>query len=181
MMQVGIVMKRSQLFQRRLASTRRTLLRNAGRATLAAGAIASLGRVSVASAQEDDGAGLIGSWGVTNGTAGSQPNAVLVNFIPGGIFMRAGTTHPTESPGFGAWRQVDDSRFEVTYMVVQFDKTGTFIGHRKAWLDVTVNPSGMSWTARTRGATIDPSGNETPTAPGANGGKRIVAEPFETG
>jgi hypothetical protein len=170
-------MRRSHSFPRVTATSRRALLRNAGRATVAAGAALSVGYVSPVAAQEDAN-GAIGSWRVTNAAPGSQPNSVLVTFIPGGVFLRAGTTHPTESPGFGAWRQVGDNRFEVTYMVVQFDKAGTFIGHRKSWLDVTLNPSGMSWTARTRGATIDPSGNETPTAAGANGGERIVAEPY---
>jgi hypothetical protein len=172
-------MRRSNSFPR--GTTRRALLRNAGGATVVAGAILGIRNVSAARAQDDESTGLIGSWRLTGAAPGSRPNTVLATFLPGGVFMRAGNTHPTETPGFGAWKQVSDDRFEATYMVVQFDTAGTIIGHRKAWLDVTLNPSGMSWTGRTRAATIDLSGNETLGPLGATGAERIVAEPFESG
>jgi hypothetical protein len=176
-------MSRPHLSSDASSTSRRVLLRTAGRATVAAGATLAAAHASPVAAQQNDAvAALIGSWIVNaaNPAPGAVPNGTLVSFTPGGGFTRAGVTHPTESPGFGAWTQVGDSEFDVTYLVVQFDKQATFIGHRKAWLHVTLDPSGMSWTAQTRGALIDPKGTEAPTPalPGGLRGERMVAEPF---
>jgi hypothetical protein len=163
--------------------SRRALLRTASRASAAAaGATLAFGHIdSVAARQSDATASLLGCWVVNavNPAPTAVPNGTLVSFTPGGGFTRAGVTHPTESPGFGAWTQVGESEFDVTYLVVQFDMQGTFIGHRKAWLHITLDTSGMSWTAQTLGALIDPKGTETatPALPGGLRGERLVAEP----
>jgi hypothetical protein len=133
-----------------------------------------MGRMS----QDEAMSGLTGSWLVTNSSPGSPANATLVTFIPGGAFIRAGTSHLSESPGHGAWKQVGESEYDITYVTVQFDKDGTFIGHRKSWLHATIDPSGTKFTAMARGATIDRNGVETPGTPGQNSGVRMVAEPF---
>ena len=115
--------------------------------------------------------------------AGAVPNSTFVSFTPGGGFTRTGLTHPAESPGFGAWKQIGGAEFEFTYQVVQFDKQGNFIGRRKAEVHVILDPSGMTWTAPlTRGALIDPNGVETvsplsPSAAGGLRGERMIAEP----
>lgn len=166
-----------------LATTRRAMLRNAGRATLATGVAVALSQATPAASQESGAAGLTGTWLVTNATPGSIPNSTLVTFIPGGAFIRSGTAHLTETPGHGAWAQVGAREYDITYMTVRFDKEGTFIGHRKQWLRATIDPSGMSWTARLRGTTIDTEGVEAPLGPeGMNSAVRLVAGPFpETG
>ena len=161
----------------RLASngaSRRTVLKNAG---VAAGAALAMTAVGRALAQDEGTTGLTGSWLVT--TPGQVPNATLVTFIPGGAFIRAGTTHLMETPGHGAWKQVGDHEYDITYVTIQFDKDGTFIGHRKSWLRATVDPSGTSFSAVFRGVTIDPQGVETPRPSGQNSGVRMVAEPFD--
>jgi hypothetical protein len=162
-------------------ASRRNVLKKAGAAAGAALAMTQVSRV--AAAQDMDPTGLTGSWLVTNAVPGSPPNATLVTFIPGGAFIRSGNLHLSETPGHGAWKQVGDSEFEITYMTLQFDKEGNWIGHRKSWLHATVDASGMKFTARTRGATIDRNGVETPGAGGIGGnmGVRMVAEPFEVG
>jgi hypothetical protein len=163
-------------------TSRRALLRTAGRATLAAGATLAVTQASPVAAQDDAAATLIGSWIVNavNPAPGAVSNGTFVSFTPGGGFSRAGISHPTESPGYGAWKQVGDAEFEFTYQVIQFDKQGNFIGHRKAWGHLILDPSGMSWTApQTRGALIDPNGVETatPPLPGGIRGDRMIAEP----
>jgi hypothetical protein len=159
-------------------ASRRSVLKKAG---VAAGAALALTQAGRAAAQDMDSGGLTGSWLVTNAAPGSPANATLVTFIPGGAFIRAGNLHPAETPGHGAWRQVGDFEYEITYMTLQFDKEGNWIGHRKSWLHATVDPSGTKFTARTRGATIDRNGVETPGNISANMGVRMVAEPFEAG
>jgi hypothetical protein len=162
-------------------TSRRAWLRAAGEATLAAGAALAVIDRPVA-AQDEAAASIIDSWIVNpvNPAPGAVPNSTFVSFTPGGGFTRAGITHPTESPGFGAWKQVGDAEFEFTYQVVQFDKQGNFTGHRKAWAHVILDASGMTWTApQVRNALIDPNGvvTATPPSPGGIRGERILAEP----
>jgi hypothetical protein len=149
------------------------VLKNAGVAAGAALAMTAAGR---ALAHDEGASGLTGSWLVS--TPGGIANGTLVTFIPGG-FIRAGTTLPMETPGHGAWKQVGDHEYDITYVTIQFDKDGTFIGHRKSWLHATVDPSGTSFSAIFRGVTIDRDGVETPRTSGQNSGVRMVAEPFE--
>jgi hypothetical protein len=163
-------------------TSRRALLRTAGRATLAAGATLAVAHTSPVAAQDDAAATIIGSWIVNsvNPAPGALANGTFVSFTPGGGFSRAGVSHPTESPGYGAWKQVGDTEFEFTYQVIQFDKQANFIGHRKAWVHLKLDPSGMSWAStQARGALIDPDGVETPTPPPPGGirGDRMIAEP----
>jgi hypothetical protein len=160
------------------STTRRAVLRGAGAAALG-GAALSL-TAAPAGAQGQNEAGLTGSWLVTNGVPGSTPNATLVTFIPGGAFIRAGTAHLSETPGHGAWRRVGDSDYEITYYTIRFDATGAFNGHRKTFLLATVDPTGMTFNARTRTVTIEADGTETLGAEGSNRGVRMVAEPFPT-
>jgi hypothetical protein len=167
--------------RQRNGASRRTVLKKAG---AAAGAALAMTQVGQAAAAQDDGTpGIVGTW-IVNGVPLAPtgvPNSTFVNFIPGGGFTRGGISHPTESPGFGAWRQVAESEFEFTYQVDQFDKTGTFVGYRKAWARMTVDPSGMTWSGMSRGLLTDVNGKETRTGPGGLRGERMVAEPFEAG
>jgi hypothetical protein len=105
-------------------TSRRALLRIAGQATLAAGGV--FAAVDRPVAAQDDAASIVGSWIVNpvNPAPGAAPNSTFVSFTPGGGFTRAGISHPTESPGYGAWKQVGDAEFEFTYQVAQFDKQG---------------------------------------------------------
>ena len=159
------------------STTRRTVLRHVSVAALATAGLSVA--ASPAHAQSAQGeAGLSGSWLVTNTAPGSVRNATLVTFIPGGAFIRAGTSHLSETPGHGAWRRVSDSEYEITYYTIRFDAAGEFAGHRKTFLLATIDPTGMNFTARVRTVTIDAEGNETLGAEGSNQGVRMVAEPF---
>jgi hypothetical protein len=156
---------------------RRTAVRTAGSA-LAAGAALAAG-MAARPAQANDRAGsLVGTWIITSTRAGSVPNGILVLVLPDGGFLRTGNAHPTESPAMGVWRQVGDADYEVTYMALQFDNTGTFIGHRKTWLRIPLDPSGDSFTGRFRVVTLDLSGTESAPTEGEIRGTRMVAESF---
>ena len=154
---------------------RRTAVRTAGSALAAGAALAA--RAGAVQAQEAP-VSLVGTWIITSTRAGSVPNGILVLVLPDGGFLRTGNAHPTESPAMGVWRQVGDADYEVTYMALQFDNTGTFIGHRKSWLRIPLDASGDSFTGRFRVVTLDLSGTESAPTEGEIRGTRMVAEPF---
>ncbi|SRR5579884_952424 len=156
---------------------RRTAVRTAASA-LAAGTAVAAGMVAPPARASAGAGSLVGTWIVTSTRAGSVPNGILVTVLPDGGFLRTGNTHPTESPAMGAWRQVGDADYEVTYLALQFDNAGTFIGHRKTWLQIPLDPSGDSFTGRLRVVTLDRNGAESAPTEGEIRGTRMVAEPF---
>ena len=156
---------------------RRTAVRTAGGA-LAAAAALTAGTVARPARADASAVSLVGTWLVSSTRAGTAPNGILVTVLPDGGFLRTGNTHPTESPAMGAWREVGDAVYEVTYLALQFDNTGTFIGHRKSWLRIPLDPSGDSFTGRFRVVTRDLNGVESAPTEGEIRGIRIVAEPF---
>ena len=127
---------------------RRTVVRATGGALLAGAALGSTGVGAVRAAQTEP--SLVGTWVITSTRAGSVPNGILVTVLPQGGFLRTGNAHPTESPAMGVWQQGEDGVYEVTYLALQFDTTGAFIGHRKTWLRVPLDPSGDSFSGQFR-------------------------------
>ena len=121
---------------------------------------------------------LVGTWIITSTRAGSVPNGILVHVLSDGGFLRTGNTHPTESPAMGVWRQVSDAVYEVTYLALQFDNTGKFIGHRKAWLRIPLDPSGDSFTGRFRIVTLNVNGEQSAPIEGEILGTRMMVEAF---
>jgi hypothetical protein len=158
---------------RRQRIGRRAVVRAAGGALVAGAALAP----GKAQAQEAP-VSLVGTWIITSTRAGSVPNGILVTVLPDGGFLRTGNTHPTESPAMGVWRQAGDGAYEVTYMALQFDSAGAFIGHRKTWLRVPLDPSGDSFTGRFRVVTRDTNGVESAPTEGEIRGTRMAPEPF---
>ena len=156
---------------------RRAVVRAAGGALVAGTALAA-GALTVPARAQESTVSLVGTWIVTSTRAGSVPNGILVTVLPDGGFLRTGNAHPTESPAMGVWRQVEDGVYEVTYLALQFNASGEFIGHRKAWLRIPLDPSGDSFTGRFRVATLDPSGAQSAPTEGEIRGTRMVAEPF---
>ena len=156
--------------------SRRTVVGATGGA-LAAGAALAIS-VPPGMARAEDEAGLVGVWVVTSTRAGSVPNGILVTVHPDGSFLRTGNAHPTESPAMGVWRQAEAGVYDVTYMALQFDTAGMFIGHRKTWLRITPDPAGDTFTGRFRVVTIDTSGTESAPTEGEIRGVRMGAEPF---
>jgi hypothetical protein len=160
--------------------TRRTAVRTAGTALAASAAVAAgLAAQSAEASQRAN--SLVGTWIITSTRAGSVPNGILVTVLPDGGFLRTGNAHPTESPAMGAWQQGSDGAYEVTYMALQFDNTGAFIGHRKSWLRIPLDPSGDSFTGQFRVVTIDLNGTQSAPTDGEIRGTRMVAEPFPQG
>ena len=156
---------------------RRAAVRTAGGAIVAGAALAA--GMPAGPARADNSAGsLVGTWIITSTRAGSVPNGILVTVLPDGSFLRTGNTHPTETPAMGVWRQVNDTVYDVTYMALQFDNAGTFIGHRKTWLRIPLDASGDSFTGRFRVVTLDLNGAESAPTEGEIRGTRMVAEPF---
>jgi hypothetical protein len=151
------------------------MVRSAGGA-LAAGAALAAG-LGAARAQESV-VSLVGTWIITSTRAGSVPNGILVTVLPDGGFLRAGNSHPTESPAMGVWQRVGDKVYDVTYMALQFDSVGAFIGHRKTWLRIPLDPSGDSFTGRFRVVTRDKDGAESAPTEGEIRGTRMTFEPF---
>jgi hypothetical protein len=122
---------------------------------------------------------LVGTWIVTSTRAGSVPNGILVTVLPDGGFLRTGNTHPTESPAMGRWSQVNDAVYDVTYLALQFDGAGTYIGHRKTWLRITLDhPSGANFTGLFRVVTLDLNDEQSAPVEGQILGTRMVAEAF---
>jgi hypothetical protein len=115
---------------------------------------------------------------ITSTRAGSVPNGILVTVLPQGGFLRTGNAHPTESPAMGVWQQGEDGVYEVTYLALQFDTAGAFIGHRKTWLRIPLDPPGDSFTGRFRVVTLDQSGTASAPTEGEIRGTRMVAEAF---
>src|SRR5919199_4363093 len=151
---------------------RRTVVRRASSALLAGTALGAIG-TRMAAAQEAE-RSLVGTWVITSTRAGSVPNGILVTVLPQGGFLRTGNAHPTESPAMGVWQQGEDGVYEVTYLALQFDNTGAFIGHRKTWLRVPLDPSGDSFTGQFRVVTLDPTGAESAPTEGEIRGTRMV-------
>ena len=156
---------------------RRAAMRAAG-SGLAAGAALATGTIPQPARASASAGSLVGTWIITSTRAGSVPNGILVTVLPDGGFLRTGNTHPTETPAMGVWRQVSETVYDVTYMALQFDNAGTFIGRRKSWLRVPLDPSGDSFTGRFRVVTIDLDGTESAPTEGEIRGTRMVAEPF---
>ncbi len=163
-----------------LASGRRALLALAGKAAVAAAGAVALAHAPAA-AQESSSAGLTGTWLLNTPPPAGEfaPVRTIATFIPGGAFIPAGAMHRTETPGHGAWVQVGENEYDITYMTVQLDDAGNFIGNRKTFLRATMDPSGMRFTARVRTRTIDAQGVESEFgAEAMNGGVRLAAGPY---
>jgi len=156
--------------------SRRTAVRAAGGALAAGAGLATTQRALPARA--DDGDSLVGVWVVTSTRAGTIPNGILVTVHPDGSFLRTGNTHPTESPAMGVWRQAAVGVYDVTYLALQFDTDGMFIGHRKTRIRITPDPAGDTFTGRFRVVTIDTGGTESPPTEGEIRGVRLEMEPF---
>ncbi len=156
---------------------RRAAVRTAGGA-VAAGAVLAAGMAAPTAGAQDSPGSLVGTWIITSTRAGSVPNGILVTVLPDGSFLRTGNTHPTESPAMGVWRQVEEGVYEVTYLALQFDTTGKFVGRRKAWLRIPLDPSGDSFTGRGRVVLLDPSGVESAPTESEIRGTRMLPEPF---
>lgn len=154
---------------------RRAVVRAAGGVLVAGAALAA--RAGATQAQEAP-VSLVGTWIITSTRAGSIPNGILVTVLPDGGFLRTGNTHPTESPAMGVWRQAGDGAYYVTYMALQFDNMGAFIGHRKTWNRISLDPSGDSFTGQFRFVTRDTNGVESAPTEGEIRGTRMVPEPF---
>ena len=154
---------------------RRAVVRAAGGALVAGAALAA--RAGAAQAQEAP-VSLVGTWIITSTRAGSVSNGILVTVLPDGGFLRTGNTHPTESPAMGVWRQAGDGAYYVTYMALQFDNMGAFIGHRKTWNRIPLDPSGDSFTGQFRFVTRDTNGVESAPTEGEIRGTRMLPEPF---
>ena len=157
--------------------SRRSIVRTAGTAIAAGAALATgmVARTARADAKDDS---LVGTWIVTSTRAGSVPNGILVTVLPDGGFLRTGNSHPTESPAMGRWQQVDDAVYDVTYLALQFDGAGTYIGHRKSWLRITLDQSGASFTGLFRVVTLDLNDEQSAPVEGQILGTRMVAEAF---
>ena len=160
---------------RRQRIGRRAVVRAAGGALVAGAALAA--GASAARAQEAP-VSLVGTWIVSSTRAGVAPMGVLVMVLSDGGFLRTGNMHPTESPAMGRWQQAGDAVYDVTYRALQFDAAGTFIGHRKAVISITLDPSGDSFTGRARVVTLDLAGAESAPTEAEIRGTRMVPEPF---
>jgi len=163
-----------------LSSSRRAWLALASKAA-AAGAGAAIATQGSATAQETNSQGLTGTWLLNTPPPVGEfaPVRTVATFIPGGAFIRAGAMHRTETPGHGAWAQVGDNEYDITYITVQVDDAGNFVGNRKTYLRATMDPSGMRFTARVRTKTIDSQGLESEFgAETMNGGVRLPAGPY---
>lgn len=121
--------------------------------------------------------GLVGAWDVTAVRAnGAGKN--LLTFSSDGTFFRSGDTHPIYSGGHGAWKRVSAQEFDATYIALNFDKSGSWIGSNKVRIHVIQGPGEDEFTGTTKVSTRDLQGNEISAGSGRLAGKRIVAEPF---
>jgi hypothetical protein len=82
-----------------------------------------------------------GTWVMTSFRPGGVEATVLVVITADGTFLRVGDAHPVESPGVGAWVQVREQEFDVSYMALPFDADRQFVRSRKAALHLTMNES----------------------------------------
>ena len=153
--------------------SRRGVLAAAAKATLAGGAL-GLGTAPATARAEGEAPDVVGSWMVSTAT---QRNGTLVTFIPGGAFIRTGVTFKNETPGHGAWEQVGDWEYIVTYLTVQVDDKGQISGYRKSWIRLTLDPSGQTFTAQSEGAALDKDGKGQRRPNNQLFGVRMVAEP----
>jgi len=118
---------------------------------------------------------LVGTWIVTSG---SVPNGALLMVLPDGGVVRTGTSHPTQSPGMGRWQQVDDAVYDVTYRALRFDSAGMYIGQLKSLYQITLDPSGDSFTGLFRSFTFNLKDEQSAPVEGQTLGSRMVAEAF---
>jgi hypothetical protein len=91
------------------------------------------------------------------------PGWGLVTLAPGGIFLRSGDTHPTESPGHGVWMRTGAREIAFTYYAFRFDAEGVHVGSRRTNAGVTLETPD-SWVGQTMGTAFDLEGAVVSTA-----------------
>jgi hypothetical protein len=131
------------------ALPRRQLLKGALIGT--GGVLAALSLPTNVLAEEDNDAGLEGSWRQTVNAPGGFTFEVLIAVAKGGSAVGTGSIDSMpgfkSSPAIGAWQRTGERHFKVTALAYGFADAGTLNGLYHIEESITLSESGNSYTA----------------------------------
>jgi hypothetical protein len=123
----------------------------------AAAAIAAGSQPGPAMAQASE--PLIGSWMSVFTLSTGEILSGLLTFHSDGTIVNATSDHSTGTTSHGHWQRVGDGQYAYSVMRIDVDPSGNFDGFRAIDADVTLDPTGKSWTSVSRTNFYDSSGN----------------------
>ena len=136
--------------------TRRQLLSLARvSGTIAAVAATGLNAESVLAQANDP---LVGSWMSIFHRSTGEVLSGLLTFHADGTVINATSDQLTGSPSHGHWRSLGSGQYSYSVMRLNVDADGNFAGFRAIDADVTLDPTGASWTSVSRTNYYDPTG-----------------------
>jgi hypothetical protein len=139
-------------------ATRRHFLSTAiagGAAVTLAGLAGS--RAGGVSAQAND--PLVGSWMTNYNRSTGEQLTGLLTFHENGTVVNSLSDHLTGTTSHGTWTSLGNNQYAYSVLRLDIDSTGNYAGIRAVDADVTVDPTGNSWTSASRTTFYDTSGN----------------------
>jgi len=135
-------------------------------------------------------AGFVGAWIVEPTIAGQAAPAFTTFMADGTIFTSNRPVQPavpglTDGPiaqslGHGAWVATGERTAAITFMFIQTDLAGTYVGTRTITGSLEMDASGTSWSGTFGFTTADAAGVEILTGEGTVRATRIVTAPVAT-
>jgi len=137
------------------------------------------------------GSGFVGSWRVTP-TIGGEAAVALTSFSADGLILTSNRPVQPATPGLpagtlvqslgqGSWQATGERTADITFVILQSDLTGIFLGTRTILGSLELEPSGDAWTGTFEVTIADPSGTVVYETTGAVHAIRIAVEPPRAG
>jgi hypothetical protein len=140
-------------------------------------AVAATAWPDLAAAQTKGGASIEGSWRLVINVAGApEAENSLATFTGDGSYIQG--TSGGEGTGHGAWRQIGDNVYALTFEQLSRDEESGAMVRVKVWTNITVDASGNALQAPFRFSVMLLDGTVVDQGTGIATGTRIVVEPF---
>jgi hypothetical protein len=140
-------------------------------------ALATTAWPDLAAAQTKGGATIEGSWRLLINVAGApEPENSLATFTGDGSYIEG--TSGGQGTGHGAWRQIGDNVYALTFEQLTQDQESGAVIRIKVWANITCDASGNAFQAPFRFSVMLPDGTVVEQGTGIATGTRIVVEPF---
>jgi hypothetical protein len=137
--------------------TRRQLLSLATAGSTAA-AIAAVASSAPDSAAAEANEPIVGSWLSVYHRSSGEVLTGLLTLHADGTFVSTASDHLTRGPAHGHWMSVGNNQYAYSVLSINMDSAGDYSGMTALDGDITVDPSGQSWTSISRVNYYDASG-----------------------
>jgi hypothetical protein len=102
---------------------------------------------------------IVGSWLSVYHRSSGEVITGLLTLHGDGTFVSTASDHLSRSPAHGHWMRLGDHQYAYSVSSLSFDSTGDYTGITALDGEITVDPSGKTWTSISRVNYYDASGN----------------------